>query len=110
MPGLFLKEFCITNSNTYFLVILIYHLLFYKIQSVVIINQYRQQSCRLLNGRLTMAYRTGILVGYDNAIQSININKRKGLQEKGDKGIGDNFRRERNLSKSCIHSTIATSP
>ena len=36
MPGLFLKEFCITNSNTDFPVILIYYLLYYKIQSVVI--------------------------------------------------------------------------
>ena len=42
MPGIFRKEFCITNNNTYFPVILIYHLLYYKIQSVFIINQYRQ--------------------------------------------------------------------
>ena len=56
-----------------------------------------------------MAYGTGILAGYDNAIQSRSINKKE-QQEKGDKGIADNFRRERNLSKGCIHSTIATSP
>jgi hypothetical protein len=55
-------------------------------------------------------YGTGILTGYDNAIQSRNINKRKEQQEKGDKRIADNFRRERNLSKNCIHSIIATSP
>jgi len=110
MPGLFRKEFCITNSDTDLSVILIYHLLYYKIQSVVIINQYRQQSCRLLNGRLTMAYGTGILAGYDNAIQSRNINKRKEQQEKGNKRIADNFRRERNLNKNCIHRIIATSP
>ena len=54
-------------------------------------------------------YGTGILAGYDNAIQSRSINKKE-QQEKGDKGIADNFRRERNLSKSYIHSTIATSP
>lgn len=36
MPGLFRKEFCITNSNTDLSVILIYYLLYYKIQSVVI--------------------------------------------------------------------------
>ena len=110
MQGIFRKEFCITNSNTYFPVILIYHLSYYKNQSVLIINQYRQQSCRLLNGRHTMAYGTCILTGYDNAIQSRNINKRKEQQEKGDKRIADNFRRERNLSKNCIHSIIATSP